>query len=63
MAEVTKDDRASSVSENPILSPEMREVLDDYKRHITALFERTQEKLQMIAAQLADISQRLPPRP
>jgi hypothetical protein len=41
----------------------MREVLDDYKRHITALFERTQEKLQMIAAQLADISQRLPPRP
>ena len=40
----------------------MKQLFSDYSAHLSVLFERTQEKLENIAAQLADISQRLPPR-
>ena len=41
---------------------EMRELFADLKRHDYMLFEKTQKHLELIAAQLADISERLPPR-
>jgi hypothetical protein len=41
---------------------EMNERFDDAKRHAVILFEQTQEQLEVLAAHLADISQRLPPR-
>ena len=42
---------------------EMRELFSEAKRHASMLFEQTQEKLEIIAAHLADLSRRLPPRP
>jgi hypothetical protein len=41
---------------------EMKELFADYNRCISALFEGLQKQLGMIAAELADISQRLPRR-
>jgi hypothetical protein len=41
---------------------EMKELFAESKRHASVLFERTQEHLEILAAHLADISQRLPPR-
>ena len=43
-------------------SQEMKELFDEAKRHAVVLFERTQEQLEILAAHLADISQRLPGR-
>jgi hypothetical protein len=42
---------------------EVRELFDEAKRNAVVLFERTQEQLEILAAHLADISQRLPRRP
>lgn len=44
------------------LRQEMKEMFAEAKRHASVLFERTQEQLEILAAHLADISQRLPPR-
>jgi hypothetical protein len=41
---------------------EMKELFADAKRYTLVLFEQTQEQLEIIAAHVADISQRLPPR-
>ena len=41
---------------------EMKELSAEAKRHAVVLFEQTQEKLEIIAAHVADMSQRLPPR-
>ena len=41
---------------------DLKESFDEAKRHASVLFERTQEQLEIIAAYVADISQRLPPR-
>ena len=40
----------------------MKELFAEAKRHSSVLFERTQGQLEIIAAYVADISQRLPPR-
>lgn len=42
---------------------EVREEMKDLRRHTVMLFEQTQEQLEIIATHVADISQRLPPRP
>ena len=39
---------------------EMRALFAEGTRHATVLFERTEERLEILAAHLADISQRLP---
>ena len=41
---------------------EMKELFSEGRRHALILFERTQEQLEIIAAHVADMSQRLPPR-
>ena len=41
---------------------EVNGLFTDAKRHASILFEQTQERLEVIATHLADISQRLPPR-
>ena len=41
---------------------EMKELFTEAKRHALILFEQTQEKLEIIATHVADMSQRLPPR-
>ena len=41
---------------------EMKELFSEARRHASVLFERTQEQLEIIAAYVADISLRLPPR-
>jgi len=41
---------------------EVKELISDAKRHALILFEKTQEQLEIIAAHVVDISQRLPPR-
>jgi len=41
---------------------EGKELISDAKRHAVVLFEQTQEQLEIIAAHVADISQRLPRR-
>jgi hypothetical protein len=41
---------------------EMKNLYSDAKRHASVLFAQMQERLEIIAAHLADISQRLPPR-
>lgn len=41
---------------------DLKESFAEAKRHASVLFERTQEQLEIIAAYVADISQRLPPR-
>ena len=62
----TKDDlKAFATKEDlkPLATKdEMRALFDEAKRHARVLFEETQEKLEMIAGHVADISQRLPPR-
>jgi len=54
---LTKDDLNAFATKE-----EMREMFADFNRHTTMLFERTQERLKAIEAQIIDISQRLPPR-
>lgn len=49
-------------SEIEILRQEMKELFAEAKRHALVLFERSQDQLEIIAAYVADISQRLPPR-
>ena len=49
-------------SEVEILRKEMKGLFTEAKLHASVLFERTQEQLEIIAAYVADISQRLPPR-
>ena len=49
-------------SEIQIVRKEMKGLFSEAKRHASVLFERTQEQLEIIAAHVADISQRLPPR-
>jgi len=44
------------------LRQEMHDLFSEARRHASVLFERTQEQLEIIAAHVADISQRLPPR-
>ena len=41
---------------------EVQDLFSEAKRHASVLFERTQAQLEVLAAYLADISQRLPPR-
>jgi hypothetical protein len=41
---------------------EVKELFSEAKRHASMLFEQTQEQLEIIAAHVADISQRLPRR-
>ena len=41
---------------------EVNDLFTEAKRHASILFEQTQERLEIIATHLADISQRLPPR-
>jgi hypothetical protein len=41
---------------------EMKELFSEAKRHALMLFEQTQKQLEIIAAHVADISQRLPRR-
>ena len=53
----TKDDLKAFATKD-----EMHALFAEAKRHARVLFEETQEKLEMIAAHVADISQRLPPR-
>jgi hypothetical protein len=40
----------------------MKALFSEAKTHASILFERTQEQLEIIAAHVADISQRLPRR-
>ena len=62
----TKEDlKASATKEDLKAFPTRDEVNDlftEAKRHASILFEQTQERLEIIATHLADISQRLPPR-
>jgi hypothetical protein len=44
------------------LRTKMEDLFLQAKTHASALFERTQEQLEIIATHVADISQRLPPR-
>ena len=41
---------------------ETKELFAEGKRHASVLFEHLEEKLEIIATHVADISQRLPPR-
>jgi hypothetical protein len=41
---------------------EVQELFAESKRHAVILFERTQKQLEIIAAHVSDISQRLPSR-
>jgi hypothetical protein len=61
----TKEDlKAFATKEElKLLRQEMKELFAEAKRHASMLFERTQEQLEIIAAHVADISQRLPRRP
>ena len=54
--------KAELRSEIGTLRGEMKELFSEAKRHASVLFERTQEQLEIIAAHVADISQRLPRR-
>ena len=56
-AYATKDDLKAFPTRD-----EVKDMISDTKRHAVVLFEQTQEKLEIIAAYVADISQRLPPR-
>jgi hypothetical protein len=56
-AYATKDDLKAFPTRD-----EVKDMISDAKRHAVVLFEQTQEKLEIIAAHVADISQRLPPR-
>ena len=56
-AYATKDDLKAFPTRD-----EVKDMISDTKRHAVVLFEQTQERLEIIAAHLADISQRLPPR-
>jgi hypothetical protein len=49
-------------SEIEIVRTEMKQLFSEARRHASVLFEKTQEQLELIAAYVADISQRLPPR-
>ena len=55
----TKDELKEGLAD---VRREMKELHDEAKRHARVLFEQTQEKLEIIATHVADISQRLPRR-
>ena len=52
--------KADLRGELEILRKEMKALFVEAKRHASVLFERTQEQVEIIAAYVADISQRLP---
>ena len=60
----TKEDLKVLVTKEDLnaLRQEMRALFSEAKTHASVLFERTQEQLEIIAAHVADISQRLPRR-
>ena len=60
----TKEDLKAFATKEDLksLRQEMKDLFLEAKRHASVLFERTQEQLEIIAAHVADISQRLPPR-
>jgi hypothetical protein len=60
----TKDDLKAFATKDDLTSlrQEMKELFSEAKRHASVLFEQTQEQLEIIAAHVADISQRLPRR-
>lgn len=62
----TKDDLKALATKEDLKAyatkEEMKELFSEAKRHASVLFERTQEQLEILAAHLADISQRLPRR-
>lgn len=53
----TKDDLKAFATKE-----DLKESFAEVKRHASALFEMTQDQLEIIATYVADISQRLPPR-
>ena len=53
----TKDDLKAFATKE-----DLRAMREDVKRHVSVLFEKNQSDLEMIAAHVADISMRLPPR-
>jgi hypothetical protein len=53
----TKDDLKAFATKE-----DLKESFAEAKRHASALFEMTQDQLEIIATYVADISQRLPPR-
>ena len=63
-AYATKDDLSALATKEEIqvLRQEMKDLHSEAKRHAKVLFEATQEKLEIIASHVADISQRLPSR-
>ena len=64
----TKDDLKAFATKQDVteghndVRREMRELFSEAKRHALVLFEQTQEKLEIIATHVADMSRRLPPR-
>ncbi len=62
----TKDDLKAFATKEDLKAyatrQEMKELFAEAKRHALILFEQTQEKLEIIATHVADMSQRLPPR-
>ena len=62
----TKDDLKAFATKDDLKAfatkEELKESFAEAKRHASVLFERTQEHLEIIAAYVADISQRVPPR-
>ena len=60
----TKDDLKALATKEELKAfatkEDMRDLFSEAKRHAVILFEQTQEQLEIIAAQVADISQRLP---
>lgn len=60
----TKEDLKAFATKEDLDSfrQEMRDLHSEAKRHASMLFEQTQEKFEIIATHVADISQRLPPR-
>jgi sulfur transfer complex TusBCD TusB component (DsrH family) len=65
-AYATKEDLKAYASKEDLKAyptrEEVKELFSEAKRHAVVLFEKTQEQLEIIAAHVADISQRLPPR-
>ena len=55
MEDLTPDEDAIAIT-----LTEMKELFSDYNDHLSMLFERIQEQLMVITADLADIAQRLP---
>ena len=62
----TKDDLEACATKDDLEAYATKEDLkatrEDLKRHMSVLFEKNQSELETIAAHVADISMRLPPR-